>query len=148
MAPERSELADRFRAICLALSEVTERPSHGAPNWFVRDRKAFVSLWVDGHHGDDFPHAWCAALPGVQEELVAAEPDRFFRPSYVGGRGWLGIRLDGGVDWDEIAGLCEDAYRAVAPSRLIAELDSPAGRRPDAASRTRPNPGGERGCGR
>jgi hypothetical protein len=146
--PERLDLAGRFRVICLALPEVTERLSHGAPSWFVRDRKAFVTLWADGHHGDDFPHAWCAALPGAQEELVAAEPDRFFRPPYVGGRGWLGIRLDGGVDWDEIAGLCEDAYRAVAPSRLIAELDSRARLDSDAANRARPNPGDERGCGR
>ncbi len=132
MAPERLDHLDRFRAICLALPEVTERPSHGAPTWFVHDRKAFVTLRADGHHGDDFPHAWCAALPGVQEELVAAEPGRFFRPPYVGGRGWLGIRLDGGVDWEEIAGLCEDAYRAVAPSRLVAELDSRARSDPDA----------------
>ena len=90
-----ADLAEQMRAICLALPEVTERLSHGAPTWFVRDKKSFVTLWADGHHDDHFPHLWCAGLPGAQQELTAGEPDRFFRPPYVGGRGWIGVRLDG-----------------------------------------------------
>jgi hypothetical protein len=121
---------ERLRAICLALPEVTERPSHGAPTWFVQGKRSFVTLWQDGHHDHHFPHLWCAAAPGVQELLVDTEPDRFFRPPYVGGRGWLGVRLDVDVDWDELAGICHDAYRAVAPRRLLAVLDGDAGRRP------------------
>ena len=117
------DLAERLRAICLALPEVTERPSHGAPAFFVRDKKSFLQLWASGHHDDDFPHLWCAAPPGAQAELVAGAPDRFFRPPYVGGRGWIGVRLDGDVDWAEITELCQDAYRAVAPARLVAVLD-------------------------
>ena len=85
---------ERLRAICLAFPEVTERLSHGAPTWFVRDKKVFATLWMHGHHQDDFPHLVCAAPPGVQQELVEAEPERFFRPPYVGGRGWIGVRLD------------------------------------------------------
>jgi hypothetical protein len=116
---------ERLRAICTAFPEVTERPSHGAPTWFVRDRSAFVTLWADGHHERAFPHLWCAAPHGVQRELVAADPARFFVPDYVGGRGWLGVRLDVAVDWREIAELCADAYRTVAPKRLVARLDEP-----------------------
>ncbi|HEX5995289.1 MAG TPA: MmcQ/YjbR family DNA-binding protein [Jiangellales bacterium] len=111
----------------MALPEVTERPSHGTPNWFVRDKKAFVTLWPSGHHQDDFPHLWCAAPPGEQEELIAATPDRFFRPPYVGHRGWLGVRLDGEVDWTEIAELCIEAYRTVAPKLLLQRLDESRG---------------------
>jgi hypothetical protein len=118
-------MLSRLRAICTAFPEVTERPSHGAPTWFVRDKKTFVMLWADGHHENRFPHLWCAAPPGAQEELIAAAPERFFRPPYVGGRGWLGVRLDA-ADWQEIAELCEDAYRTVAPKRLIAVLDAGA----------------------
>jgi hypothetical protein len=55
---------------------------------------------------------------------VETEPERFFRPPYVGGRGWLGVRLDVEVDWDEIAGICEEAYRVIAPRKLVAELDA------------------------
>jgi len=109
-----ADLAGRLRAICLAFPEVTERPSHGAPTWFVRDKSSFVTLWADGHHADQFPHLWCAAPAGVQQELAASEPARFFRPPYVGGRGWIGVRLDHDIDWAEIAELCQDAYRVIS----------------------------------
>jgi hypothetical protein len=117
--------SDRLRAICLAFPEVTERLSHGAPTWFVRGKKTFVMLWEQGHHDVEFPHLWCAAPAGAQQELIASDPRRFFRPPYVGHRGWLGVRLDRDPDWAEIAELCEDAYREVAPKTLIAKLDRP-----------------------
>jgi hypothetical protein len=126
MADGAGEPLERLRAICLALPEVSERPSHGAPAWFVRDRRPFVHLWPDGHHQQDFPHLWCAAPPGLQEELIAADPNLFFRPPYVGHRGWLGMRLDGDPDWNEIAVLCRDAYRVVAPVTLVRALDAGA----------------------
>ena len=117
----------RLRAICLALPEVTERPSHGSPAFYVRGKTTLVHAWVDGHHDHTFPHFWCAAPPGAQEALVSADPDRFFRPPYVGHRGWLGVRLDRNPDWGEIADLCEDAYRTVAPPRLVRQLDASTG---------------------
>ncbi len=116
------DIERRVRAICLSLPSATEKLSHGAPAFFVK--RQFVMLWSGGHHDNHFPHLWCAAPSGAQESLIAAAPDRLFRPPYVGSRGWLGVRLDGRVDWDEIALLCEEAYRAVAPSRLVARLDS------------------------
>jgi hypothetical protein len=116
----------RVRAICMELPEVTEKLSHGAPAFFVK--KQFVMLWPHGHHDHQFPHLWCAAPPGAQAELIETEPDRFFRPPYVGTRGWLGVRLDGKIDWDEIAEACADAYRTVAPKKLAALIDSGQGR--------------------
>ena len=114
----------RLRALCLALPEATEKLSHGEPTWFVR--KLFVTF--DGRHHDDRVAFWCAAPPGVQEALVGSDPVRFFRPPYVGGRGWLGVYLDvPGVDWAEIAEIVADAYREVAPKRLAAQLDAPQG---------------------
>ena len=118
--PESAE--ERVRSICMALPQVTEKVTHGSPGFFVK--KQFVMLWSNGHHDHNFPHLWCAAPPGAQDELVATEPDRFFRPPYVGGRGWIGVRLDGDVDWDEVEAICEEAYRAVAPLKLIAALDA------------------------
>jgi hypothetical protein len=113
---------ERLRTLCLGLPEVTERLSHGEPTWFVRGKKTFV-MFADHHH-DDRLAFWCAAPPGAQEAVVGSEPDRYFRPPYVGPRGWLGVWLDVPVDWDEIADLVDDAYRAVAPKRLIADLDA------------------------
>ncbi len=84
-----------LREICLALPEVSERLSHGEPAWFVRSRKSFV-MYADHHH-DDRVAFWCAAPPGVQEEMVSAEPDRFFRPPYVGHRGRGAGHCPGGL---------------------------------------------------
>jgi hypothetical protein len=119
---EVAEALEQVRAVCLTLPEVTERPSHGAPTFFVRAKKTFV-MFHDDHHGDGRLAIWCAAPPGVQAEVVAEDPDRFFVPPYVGHRGWLGLRLDVAPDWDEVAGVVTEAYRHVAPKTLVAELD-------------------------
>ncbi len=112
----------RLRQICLALPETTERLSHGEPTWFVRDKHVFVMY--ANHHHDDRLGFWCAAPVGAQQVLVATEPERFFRPPYVGHRGWLGVWLDVPVDWAEITDLVTDAYRMIAPKRLLAALDA------------------------
>ena len=117
------QLVSRIRKICLALPEATERPSHGAPTFFVRGKATFVTLWANGHHDHTFPHVWCAAPLGAQQLLIDENPDRIFRPPYVGHRGWIGVRLDGKLDWGQIEELCEDAYRTVAPKALVARLD-------------------------
>jgi hypothetical protein len=115
-------LEDRIRTICMDLPGVTEKLSHGSPAFFAG--RQFLMLWSDGHHDHVYPHLWCAAPPGAQSELVTTEPDRFFRPPYVGGRGWIGVRLDGAIDWREIEVVCEQAFRTVASKKLIATLDS------------------------
>ena len=107
----------RLRRLCLALPDVTERLSHGEPTWFVSGRTFVTSA---DHHHDDRLAFWCAAPGGAQEVLAGSSPDRFFRPPYVGHRGWLGVYLDVPVDWDEIAALVNDAYRVVArPRRTV-----------------------------
>jgi len=111
-----------LRRLCLALPGTTERLSHGEPTWFIRDKKTFVN-YADHHH-DDRLAFWCAAPTGLQQSMVASVPEKFFVPPYVGHRGWLGVYLDVPVDWAEIAEIVEDAYRSVAPKRLIAELDA------------------------
>jgi hypothetical protein len=121
---ESGEAIAHVREICLSLPDAVERLSHGSPTFFIGGKKTFV-MFLDDHHGDGRLALWCAAEPGVQATLVDEEPDRFFVPPYVGHRGWIGVRLDRDVDWDEIAGVAEDAYRAVAPKRLLAALDQP-----------------------
>ena len=113
---------DTLRALCVALPQVTERLSHGEPAWFVRDKKTFV-MYADHHH-DERLAFWCAAPEGAQAILIGADPVRFFRPPYVGVRGWLGIYLDVPQDWDELAVLVRDAYLTVAPRKLAALVES------------------------
>ena len=123
---ERRAALETLRAICLALPETSERLSHGSPTFFVREKKSFLTL-VDDHHGDGRFAIWCAAPPGDQQLLVEADPERFFVPPYVGHRGWLGVRLDRGVDRDELAGIVEDAFCTVAPRRVLVEAGLVAG---------------------
>ena len=115
---EREQVLAKLREICLALPETNERLSHGAPTFFVREKRAFVMV-LTNHHGDGRFALWCAAPEGMQAMLVEADPERFFVPPYVGHRGWLGVRLDRGLDWNELAGIAEDAYVEVAPARLV-----------------------------
>jgi hypothetical protein len=122
MTDDVDELLQGVRSAALALPDTTERTSHSAPTFFVR-KKTFVYFW-DNHHDDGRVAIWASAPPGVQEEVVESEPDRFFRPPYVGHRGWIGYRLDtGSVDWGEVAAVVTDAYRTVAPKSLVAQLD-------------------------
>ena len=137
-AAERERTLDRIRSICLALPETSERPSHGAPTFFVRGKRAFVMV-LKNHHGDGRFALWCAAPAGLQRSLVEADPERFFVPPYVGHRGWLGVRLDRGPDWDELAGICEDAYAQVAPRSL---LDAVVARLHEPEEPVREQPGG------
>jgi len=108
----------------MQLSGVTERLSHGELAWFAGPK--MFAMTADHHH-DDRLAVWCAAPLGAQELLVQADPDRFFRPPYVGTRGWVGVDLDAAdVDWDELAAILQDAYLEVAPKRLAAAVRRPA----------------------
>jgi hypothetical protein len=71
-------------------------------------------MFMDNHHHDGRLALWCAAAAGVQAALVDADPDRYFVPPYVGHRGWIGVRLDRGLEPDEVAGVLEDAHEAAA----------------------------------
>jgi hypothetical protein len=118
--PTDPEKTERVRRLCSRLPGVTERVSHGEPAWFVAG-KLFAT--TADHHHDDRLGLWCAAPLGAQEALVETAPERFFRPPYVGHRGWLGVYLDvDGVDWEELGAIIEAAYRQVAPKRLQAQL--------------------------
>jgi hypothetical protein len=112
--PSDPATVERLRRLCAALPDVTERLSHGEPAWFVRDRSFATTA---DHHHDDRLAVWLAAATGRQESLVETDPARFFRPPYVGHRGWVGVYLDVSVDWDELAQLIADAHATIAEAR-------------------------------
>ncbi len=120
---------ERVRRLCLAMPEATERASHGETAWFVG--KQFVMF--ANHHHDDRVGIWAAAPENAQARWLDLDPDRFFVPPYVGGRGWIGVYLDVSLTgdaeqahWDDLAEIVEDAYRHVAPARLVRSLDGGA----------------------
>ncbi|WP_436793336.1 MmcQ/YjbR family DNA-binding protein [Actinospongicola halichondriae] len=121
VGPTSESALARLRTICAAFPEVSERPSHGSPTFFVREKKTLVSLH-DDHHGDGRLAIWAPAPAGVQEAMVDQDPERFFRPAYVGHLGWVGYRLED-ADWDEVAGIVEESFRKVAPKTLVRQYD-------------------------
>jgi hypothetical protein len=105
----------KVRELCLALPEVTEKPSHGAPTFFHK-KKVFV-YFLDNHHDDGRLALWCAAPDGAQAMLVDNNPDHYFVPPYVGYRGWVGVRLDRDAEWSEVSAVIESAYQWIASKR-------------------------------
>lgn len=120
-----AELLERLRAICLALPEAQEKISHGEPTWFAGKGKVFA-MFDDHHHGAEHVSVWLPAPPGAQEVLIANDPNRFWRPPYLGHRGWIAIALDTRPKWGLVADLVEQGYRLVATKKLIAQLDGRA----------------------
>jgi hypothetical protein len=112
-ASRKADPVARLRAICLALPDTSEKVAWGEPTWRVRGR-LFAQL-DDHHHGAEHLAVWLPAPLGEQEALVKADPSRFFRPPYVGIRGWVGVRIDGRPNWKQVATLVVQAYRHVAP---------------------------------
>ncbi|GEP01139.1 MmcQ/YjbR family DNA-binding protein [Methylobacterium haplocladii] len=108
---------ERLRRICLALPEATEKPAWDAPTFRVRDRIFAMPRDRDGR-----PSVWMKAPPHAQEILIGADPERFFAPPYVGPKGWVGMRLDAGPDWEEVRALVTRSYRLIAPKRLAARV--------------------------
>ena len=109
---------DRVQRICHALPETEERLSHGEPTFFVR-KKVYV-MFANNHHNDGRVAVWLPVLPGAQEMLIDAEPGKFFKPPYVGVRGWVGLVLDQ-VDDDELALHIQEAWRIIAEYHGIGE---------------------------
>jgi hypothetical protein len=115
MHTTKDGILEQLRTICLTLPETGERDagSVGSPSFRVRSK-----IFAMRHFMDDRPSLWFKAAEGVQGMLVNAEPERFFVPPYVGRYGWIGLWLDGDVDWDEAKGFIRDSYRLIAPKRL------------------------------
>ncbi|HEV3163255.1 MAG TPA: MmcQ/YjbR family DNA-binding protein [Isosphaeraceae bacterium] len=120
----------RLRKLCLALPEAHEVEAWGEPTFRVRNKMFAMYANAAKHHGNGRHAVWVKAAPGVQATMVMVAPVCFFVPPYMGPSGWVGVWLDGQVDWDDVAELLRDAYRLVAPKRLSAVLDSEAS--PDA----------------
>lgn len=112
----------RVRKLCLALPEAHEVEAWGAATFRVRKKLFAMYSSPDSHHSGGRPAVWCKAGPGNQQLMVAAAPKRFFVPPYVGPSGWVGVYLDGAVDWAELDELLRDAYRLVAPKKLAARV--------------------------
>jgi hypothetical protein len=119
-------LLQRLSEICLALPEATREDTGDHASFTVRKKK--FAYYLHDHHGDGIVSVCFKASPGEGAFLIDSDEDRFYRPAYIGPRGWVGLRLDlGEVDWAEISKHVTDSYRMQAPKRLAALIDEPPG---------------------
>jgi hypothetical protein len=119
------EPIERVRTLCLALPEAWEKLAWGEPTF--RHKKIFAMYAsAENHHGAGRHAVWLAAAPGMQEMLLEARPEAFFKPPYVGVNGWIGVYLDT-VDDTELGLHIRNAYLVDAPPKLAAKLKEEEG---------------------
>ena len=119
----------RLRMICLGVGEVVEKEAWGECTFRAVGGSMFA-MTDNHHHGSEHIAVWVKAPAMVQEILVNAAPKKFFKPPYVGHKGWVGVRLDGKVDWGEVAAILKDGYELSAPKkRRAADQKAAAGAR-------------------
>ncbi|MGN6032527.1 MAG: MmcQ/YjbR family DNA-binding protein [Thermomicrobiales bacterium] len=119
--PVSDAILEPLRAICLRFPEAMEAVAFGKPTFQVR-RKNFCMLYL----GERGIAGFVKAAPGMQEAVIDRDPARYFRPPYLGGKGWIGCWLEpeADPDWDELADLIDESYRLIAPKRLVQSLDA------------------------
>jgi hypothetical protein len=113
----------RLRQICLSFPETHEVEAWGEPTFRVKNKLFAMHASASTHHGNGRQAVWISATHLTQDLLLRAEPERYFRPPYVGVSGWVAAWLDRRPDWDAIAQLLRDGYRQRAPKKLAAQLD-------------------------
>ncbi len=136
MYDESSPQLQRLRTVCLALPDVHEKEAWGECTFRVTGGSMFA-MTDTNHHDSGHVALWVKAPPMVQEILVNADPKRFFVPPYLGPKGWVGVRLDYKVDWDELSELLNDAYQLSVPKRRRARVAASVGSTPRRATTTR-----------
>jgi hypothetical protein len=109
------EQVRRVRRICAAMPGTTERLSHGEPTFFVH--KKVFAMFANNHHNDGHIAVWIPLAPGLQPVLIGSAPEKFYRPPYVGVRGWVGVELEQVGD-EELAYLVRQAWQMTAPKNL------------------------------
>jgi predicted DNA-binding protein (MmcQ/YjbR family) len=121
MYDDSSPILKRLREVCLALPEAFEKEAWGECTFRVTGGSMFA-MTDNNHHGSGHVAVWVKAPAMVQEILVNSDAKRFFIPPYMGPKGWVGVRLDYKVNWDEVAGILKDGYQMSAPKKLGGQI--------------------------
>jgi hypothetical protein len=114
--PTSETQIDRVRRLALAQPGASEKLSHGEPTFFVAKR-VFVMV-ANNHHSDGHTAIWIPAPPGAQAAMIADAPEIYFKPPYVGVKGWVGVELPN-IGEEILSGLIHQAWQLVAPKALL-----------------------------
>ena len=113
----------KLRKISLSLPEAHEVEAWGAPTFRVKNKLFAMYAEAGNHHGEGRASVWIKSDKENQALMIRTQPEKYFKPAYVGPSGWVGIRLDRDPDWKEVGELMRDSYRLIAPKRLLKVLD-------------------------
>lgn len=119
MYDDSNPLIQKLRKVCLALGDVVEKEAWGECTFRVVDGSMFA-MSDNNHHQSGHVAVWVKAPAMAQEILINSDPQRFFKPPYMGHKGWVGVKLEGKADWDQIAAILKDGYQMSVPSRKSA----------------------------
>ena len=109
----------RLRKLSLSLPEAHEVEAWGAPTFRVKNKLFAMYAEAGNHHGEGRASVWIKSDKENQALMIRTQPDRFFKPAYVGPSGWIGVYLDDSPDWDEVLELLRDGWKMIAPKKLV-----------------------------
>jgi hypothetical protein len=126
----------RLRKLSLSLPEAHEVEAWGAPTFRVKNKLFAMYAHAGNHHGDGRASVWIKSDKENQALMIRTQPDRFFKPAYVGPSGWIGVYLDDSPDWDEVLELLRDGWKMIAPKKIVLKAQGTEGA--EAKKRTSP----------
>jgi predicted DNA-binding protein (MmcQ/YjbR family) len=106
----------KLRAVCLALGQVVEKEAWGECTFRVVNGPMFA-MTDNNHHQSGHVAVWVKAPAMAQEILISSDSKRFFKPPYMGHKGWVGVRLDSKPDWEQLTAILRDGYEMSLPVR-------------------------------
>jgi predicted DNA-binding protein (MmcQ/YjbR family) len=109
----------KLRAVCLALGEVVEKEAWGECTFRVVNGPMFA-MTDNNHHQSGHVAVWVKAPAMAQEILISSDSKRFFKPPYMGHKGWVGVRLDSKPDWEQLTAILKDGYEMSLPVKKAA----------------------------
>lgn len=124
----------KLRKLCLALPAAHEVEAWGEPTFRVKGKLFAMYAHASNHHGAGRHSVWIKATKENQALMIRTQPDRFFKPPYVGPSGWVGVYLDESPDWDEVTELLRDGWKMTAPKRVL-RAQSPERKAPGGGSK-------------
>ena len=75
-------------------------------------------MFSNNHHNDGRIAIWIPVSIGQQPIMIAEAPEIYFKPPYVGVKGWVGVELPQ-IGNSELTELIRQAWRLTTPKALL-----------------------------
>jgi predicted DNA-binding protein (MmcQ/YjbR family) len=113
------EIIERVRSICATLPEVDERVDGFGHAAFSVGSKSFVLIGAGKGEGS------LSFKSDAITQSRLAQTGPYVRTPGLGHHGWVTLWGDSKINWEDMRDLIADAYRLVAPRRILRGMASP-----------------------